>query len=237
MGDLAVANQGCVFLYDMDTLTKNTVASIAERLGYQLHSVPDTAVPAHCQRPGCPRCWIVSDSAIAQAEAARGQAIEDLATFPFAGRSLSPALQVSTIVLCEQPDVAKVVRYMRAGALTVLPMPVTEACLAHWIAEALALGRQRIAVDQRCEQIRYAYQQLSPRKREVLQHMIDGRASKWSAFELDVSRRTIELDRAEILTVFGVSNAIELARLMIETKCLPLNFSFHATAENSMMPV
>ncbi len=43
----------------------------------------------------------------------------------------------TTIVICEQPDVQKVVRYMRAGALNVLPTPLAAESLSHWIDQAI----------------------------------------------------------------------------------------------------
>ncbi|MDG2334818.1 MAG: response regulator transcription factor [Myxococcota bacterium] len=56
---------------------------------------------------------------------------------------------------------------------------------------------------------------LSPREREVLVHIAEGRASKQIAVELGVSHRTVETHRTNLMRKLGVKKASELVRIAI----------------------
>ncbi|MDE0886501.1 MAG: response regulator transcription factor [Myxococcota bacterium] len=56
---------------------------------------------------------------------------------------------------------------------------------------------------------------LSPREREVLVHIAEGRASKQIAVELGVSHRTVETHRTNLMRKLGVRKASELVRIAI----------------------
>lgn len=240
MCSITTETQGIVYLVDPASQITSAVRTAAGQLGYEFRAIDDATQLAKCASPQRPGCLIVSDLALAQAEQASGRLITDLQSYSSGGRLNLVGRGIATMVICQQmeehrPDVQKIVRYMRAGAVTVLPTPLDPEGLTHGIIEAVESDRRRVQEEVRLEKISQIYNHLAARKRCVLQHMIDGRASKWSAHDLDVSRRTIELDRAEILNAFGVNNAIELARLMTETKCLPLNYSHTPAIEISSM--
>lgn len=225
MCSLETEKNGRIYLCDSDPERRLQIQEIANRLGLDFEFIVDESHLAMCAASTRPGCLIVSDACLAQAEQSSGRPISDFQAFSSGGRMNLVGHGVATIVICQHPEVNQVVRYMRAGARTVLPMPLATDELTQEISDAIDVDRVRVRTEERLENIRAIYNNLADRKRLVLQHMIDGRPSKWSAHDLDVSRRTIELDRAEILHNFGVNNAIELARLMVETKCLPLNYS------------
>ena len=225
MNGLESDSQGIVYLCDDDSARRSLVRQQAHQLGLTFDLIVDFHQLSGCSSSSRTGCIVLSDAALDRCEQALGRVINDFHSYSSGGRLNLAGRGMATIVLCEQPDVHKIVRYMRAGALTVLPTPLEPDSLSRWIVDAIEIDRQRLRDERRLEQMRSVYNGLAERKRCVLQHMIDGKASKWSAHDLDVSRRTIELDRAEILQAFGVSNAIELARLVTETKCLPLDFT------------
>ena len=240
MNNCAIENQGVVYFVDDDFVVddaqiKAVIQTVAHQLGYEYQSIVSASQLFACGNLSRPGCLIVSDLALSQAEHSSGRLITDLQSYSSGGRLNLAGRGMATVVICQHPDVEKVVRLMRAGAVTVLPTPLDTESLTHWVIEAIEADRQRVREELRLEKISRVFNNLAQRKRCVLQHMIDGRASKWSAHDLDVSRRTIELDRAEILNAFGVNNAIELARLMTETKFLPLNYSQMPAKENSLL--
>jgi DNA-binding CsgD family transcriptional regulator len=55
---------------------------------------------------------------------------------------------------------------------------------------------------------------LTPREREVIPYIAEGRANKVIAIELGISQRTAEAHRARIFQKLGVRNAVELVRAM-----------------------
>jgi DNA-binding CsgD family transcriptional regulator len=55
---------------------------------------------------------------------------------------------------------------------------------------------------------------LTPRERQVIPYIAEGRANKVIAIELGISQRTAEAHRARIFQKLGVRNAVELVRAM-----------------------
>lgn len=62
---------------------------------------------------------------------------------------------------------------------------------------------------------------LSPREREVLTGLIEGRANKVIAHELDISPRTVEIYRANLMTKLGVRTLSEALRIAFAAGLIP----------------
>lgn len=58
------------------------------------------------------------------------------------------------------------------------------------------------------------YQELTPRERQVVMHIGEGRTSKEIARILEISPRTVEVYRAKLLKKFGMKNMAELLTRM-----------------------
>jgi two-component system response regulator FixJ len=56
---------------------------------------------------------------------------------------------------------------------------------------------------------------LSPRERDVLAGVVAGKANKVIAFELQISARTVEIYRANMMTKTGARNMAELMRIAL----------------------
>lgn len=67
-----------------------------------------------------------------------------------------------------------------------------------------------------------AFQRLSPREREVLQLLAEGRATKEIAGELAVSGKTIETHRRQIMEKLGLHSVAELTKYAIREGLTPL---------------
>ena len=60
------------------------------------------------------------------------------------------------------------------------------------------------------------YENLTPREREVLAHVVSGKLNKQIAFDLGAAERTIKAHRASIMDKLGVQSVAELVRLAQE---------------------
>lgn len=59
---------------------------------------------------------------------------------------------------------------------------------------------------------------LTNKEKQVIKYLMDGYSSKEIAAELDVSPRTIETHRANVLNKFGLKNTTELIKKIVEQK-------------------
>jgi FixJ family two-component response regulator len=105
---------------------------------------------------------------------------------------------------------------MRGGALDFLPKPFDARSLLARVQQALELGP---ALRQAAQQRLVAAARLatlSPREREVLALLLEGRMNKAIAAELGISAKTVEDHRASIMRKMQARSVAELVRLATE---------------------
>ncbi len=140
------------------------------------------------------------------------QLIDDLA---------ASGIWLPVIAVAENIDPDRIVEAMRAGALNYLPMPLDREKLRNTLAalegEAEAYGEAR----QRMLDARSKIGHLSAREREVLDWLTQGYSNKAIARELEISPRTVEIHRANMMTKLGASHAAEAVRMRLEAKIEP----------------
>lgn len=119
------------------------------------------------------------------------------------------------IMMTGHGDVSMAVRAMKAGAVDFVEKPLREEALLHSIEAAVALARQ----SQRQRSLGVAahdnLERLTPREREVLEHLVAGRANKVIAQALDCSPRTVEIHRARIMEKMAARSLPHLVRLAL----------------------
>jgi two-component system, LuxR family, response regulator FixJ len=119
---------------------------------------------------------------------------------------------IPVIVMTGYGDVPTSVRAFKGGAIDFLRKPVSPQALVERIREAFAIdARAREGATQRATIVdRIA--QLTPRERQVMELLAEGKSSKEIASDLAISVRTVESHRGTVLRKMHVSSAAQLAR-------------------------
>lgn len=107
-------------------------------------------------------------------------------------------------------DVPKAVRAMRHGAIDFLEKPFDDQVLLDRISDALAASRETLAKQGRRAKLERKLGALTEREREVLSLVIAGKTSKAIAAALDISSKTVENHRHNLMTKAGVSSVAQL---------------------------
>lgn len=120
------------------------------------------------------------------------------------------------IVMTAHGDVPMAVRAMKGGAVDFLEKPFTadEMISALERAFARALSARGGLKDSPAE-VRKNYENLSPREREVLMGIIEGATNKEIARQLDISPRTVEVHRRNIMAKMNAQSFAELVRMAV----------------------
>ena len=125
------------------------------------------------------------------------------------------------IAIDNEPRPGRIVEAIKAGALDYLSLPLDtdrfERCLARIEKEAEVFGAAR----RRMIDARDRISSLSAREREVLEWLTEGSSNKVIARELDISPRTVEIHRANMMHKLGARHAAEAVRLKLEAKLEP----------------
>lgn len=111
-------------------------------------------------------------------------------------------------------DIASAVRAMRAGAVSFLEKPAEREALLEAVAEGLRRLDDGNSSDSRAQHARRLIAKLSEREREVLGGLTRGLPNKYIAYDLDISPRTVEIHRANLMSKLGVrslSDALKIA--------------------------
>lgn len=122
---------------------------------------------------------------------------------------------IPTIVITGHGDVPLAVEAMKAGALDFIEKPFKEEILAAAIDRAAAsLGK--VAVHEDISAIRARAASLSEREREVFSAVVAGLPNKTIAYDLDISPRTVEVHRANVMSKMEAKSLPDLVRMALQ---------------------
>lgn len=112
-------------------------------------------------------------------------------------------------------DIPMAVRALSEGALDFLEKPFTDQTLLEAVQHALEQDANERAGALQVAHLQARLDSLTPREREVLEGLLDGKPNKLIARDLDVSVRTVEIHRSNLMQKMGAKNASHLARLAL----------------------
>lgn len=123
--------------------------------------------------------------------------------------------KIPVIVMTAHGDVDSSREAFRAHAVDFLEKPIDHAKLMKAIDEAFVLQRAAQNKAARSVESDQALAKLTPREREVMALVVEGRHNKEIAAALDISVRTVEVHKARIMTKLGVDGVSGLVRLSL----------------------
>lgn len=116
------------------------------------------------------------------------------------------------IILTAYGNVPTSVRAFKGGAVDFLQKPVVPEKLLKCIRDAIEMDQRARGIAAARARVLARIEDLTPREREVMELLALGKASKEIAVALDLSVRTVEGHRGEILRKMEVCSAAELVR-------------------------
>ncbi len=118
-----------------------------------------------------------------------------------------------TILLTGQGDIGIAVEAMKSGAIDFIEKPYDNRMLLNALANGFSRIEDREREASAIQSARDGIDRLTPREKDVLLGLIDGKANKIIAFELDISPRTVEIYRANLMDKLGVRSVAEAVRI------------------------
>lgn len=128
---------------------------------------------------------------------------------------------VPVIIITGNADVPSAVRAMKAGAVDFIEKPYSQDSIVSAITRACnptELVRRENPPD--CS-IEARIANLTPRERDVLEHMVVGQPNKVTAYKLGISPRTVEIHRGRVMQKMQADSLSHLVRMAIRANFLP----------------
>lgn len=121
---------------------------------------------------------------------------------------------LSVIMLTGHGNIAMAVQSIQSGALDFLEKPVDGDKLIQLLSRAEQVSLQQFDLHAQQTTLQQRLDTLTPRERQVMGKVLEGKMNKVIAHELDIAQRTIELHRQKVMQKMQVSNIAELAYLI-----------------------
>lgn len=191
---------GTVWIVDDDASIRDALRMLFESAGHTVRLFPTARafLEAHSEVASAPGCLVLD----IRMPGMTGLELQ---------RHLNEArIPVPVIFLTAHADVPTAVDAVRAGAIDFLQKPFRADDLLARVEEALLADRRdRIEAEHRAAAAG-RIGTLTPREREVFDRVVAGESNKAVARSLGVSRRTVEVHRANVMRKVGAHSVSEL---------------------------
>jgi two-component system, LuxR family, response regulator FixJ len=124
------------------------------------------------------------------------------------------------LIMTGHGDVPLAVEAMKLGAVDFLEKPFEDDRLTAMIESVISQAAPAVKNEAIAQDIAARVASLSPRERQVMEGLIAGLSNKLIAREYDISPRTIEVYRANVMTKMQAGSLSELVRLAMRAGLL-----------------
>jgi len=191
-----------VYVIDDDDAVRDVLRWLIESVGLQVESFARAANFLEAYQPARPGCMLLDIR------------MPGLSGFDLQEELANRQISIPIIVITGYAEVAMAVRALKAGAFDFVEKPFNHQILLDRV-------RAAIEVDQKAHQTRLQRAEgaarlarLTPRQREVLDLLMAGKPSKAIATELGLSRKTVDVHRAQIMGRMEAESLAHLFRLV-----------------------
>ena len=129
----------------------------------------------------------------------------------------------AVVALADEIAVCEAVALMKLGLSDVIEKPVKAPVLLEALQNASNYLAANVAASDRVQRSRAQIETLSPRELEVLRALLAGYTNKRVAEHFNISVRTVEMHRANMIERLGVDTLVGAAQLACEAGVEPLH--------------
>ena len=198
--DITETADQVVLVIDDDPSVRAAITSLIKAVGLRCQTFASGHEFLEAELPDVPRCLVLDVR------------LPGLSGLNLQRELSQKKIQIPIIFVTGYGDIPMTVQAMKAGAIEFLTKPFRDQDLLDAIEQAIQ--RDRLARNQRIElaKMEERYESLTPREREVMQLVVAGLLNKQIAVELDISEKTVNVHRSQVMQKMRADSLAELVR-------------------------
>ncbi len=115
-------------------------------------------------------------------------------------------------------DVEMAVEAMKQGAIDFVQKPYREEELLEKVRSGLAMDQEQHEALKYKEKLQQRIDSLTPRELEIMDMMVEGKANKVIAIDLNISQRTVEIHRSRVMQKMGTHSLAQLVQMVLAVR-------------------
>lgn len=166
------------------------------------------------------RTYESAETFLAERDRAPGCIITDVRMPGINGLELARRIRDSgsnepVIVITGHADLPLAIEAMRAGVIDFVEKPFDDQVLLGSISRVLGRAEGAMSAEGQRREMASRFDSLSQRERDVLLGLVQGHPNKVIAYDLNISPRTVEVYRANLMTKMKAGSLSELVRIYL----------------------
>ncbi len=197
-----------VFIVDDDEQVRNALSLLMESVGLNTESyalAQEYLDRFDVDKPGC----LILDVRMPGISGLDLQA-------RLAAERIHPAI----IIITGHGDVPMAVRAVTAGAVDFIEKPFNNQSMLDTVHKAIEQDAIQRGESSRIQDIEARYNDLTPREKEVLQFVIEGKRNKIIAADMNISQSTVEAHRSRVMEKMAAETLSDLMRMALTLKLI-----------------
>ncbi|CCG40226.1 Putative hybrid two-component sensor-regulator tanscriptional histidine kinase fixJ (modular protein); putative signal transduction histidine kinase with CheB and CheR activity [Magnetospirillum molischianum DSM 120] len=190
-----------VYVIDDDPHVRKAIAALLHEEGHEVYLYPDAETFLRTHELGREGCLLVD------------AVMPGMGGLELLDHLRKQSDSIPAIVMTGHGDVPMAVAAMKAGAGDFIAKPINPEEMRAAVASALELGRDVAAESARRADAIRCFASLTPREHQVFERILTGMSNKVIAYEMGISRRTVENHRAAIMSKTASKSLLDLYRI------------------------
>ena len=192
--------ENTVYIVDDDPSVRHSLTWLIESVGQRVQTYASPSEFLHAYREGGAGCLILDVR------------MPEISGLDLQEQLMNNDFKLPIIIITGHADVPMAIRALKAGAFDFIEKPFNDQLLIERIQQAIEHCLNLAEKNQRRQKVIKMVSKLTTRERQVLDGVVSGKSNKIIAKELDISVKTIEVHRANLMAKMEANSLSDLIR-------------------------
>jgi FixJ family two-component response regulator len=203
-------SHSCVVVIDDDEGFRESLGRLLRAAGVNPRLFPSISDFVGSDRPDCPTCLVLDVR------------LPERSGLDFQRELAAAGVSLPIVFVTGHGDIPMSVQAIKAGAIEFLTKPLREQDILDAISLGLARDRVRRQNDKALSELRARFEVLTPRERDILVRVAEGRLNKQIAGELGITETTVKVHRSNMMRKMKAASVPQLCRMVDKLQPLKL---------------